>query len=184
MTTTTDTTNESVPETHDRRQIPPWVTLLRLDLVEDIECVLQRDPSHTAEARLRRELPQLPLWQSHRAKPLALARERGGHAIEHAHTIAQACQRDGIALQVLGAINVQAHIPSIRAQRLTNSSQQPTRVDGIMDHIERGNHIILFRQPSGGVAMLETHPVGYACVLGMRGGLFDGWFEQVIPHIA
>src|SRR6266849_4725970 len=99
---------------------PPWVTLLRLDLVEDIEGVLQWDPSHTAEARLHRELPQLPLWQPHGAKSLALAGERGGHAIEHADTIEQAPQRSCIPLHVLCAVDVQAYIPSIRAQRPAN----------------------------------------------------------------
>src|SRR5450755_3910741 len=65
-----------------------WYSL-RLDLVEDIEGVLQWDPPHAAEARLRRELPQLSFRQSHGAKPLAMAGERGGHAIEHAAAIEQ-----------------------------------------------------------------------------------------------
>src|SRR5712692_6545213 len=104
--------------TRDQRQIPPLVALLRLDLVEDIEGVLQWHPPHAAEARLQRELPQLSFRQPHGAKPLAMTGERGGHAIEHADTIEQAPQRSCIALQVLCAVDVQAHIPSIRAQRL------------------------------------------------------------------
>src|SRR5712692_1808697 len=100
--------------TRDQREIPRWVALLRLDLVEDIEGVLQWHPPHVAEACLQRELPQLSFWQPHGAKSLAMAGERGGHAIEHAAAIEQAPQRSCIALQVLCAVDVQAHISSIR----------------------------------------------------------------------
>ena len=95
-----------------------------------------------AEACLPRKLLQFPFWQTHRAKPFPMAGERGGHAIEHTEAIEQAPQRPGIAFQVLGAIDVQAHIASIRAQRPMNSPQQPTWVDSIVDDIKGGDHII------------------------------------------
>src|SRR6202162_4598363 len=128
-------------------------TLLWCDLIEIVERVLQGHASDAAEARLPRELLQLPFRQTHRAKPLSMAGERGGHAIEHTEAIEQAAQRSGIAFQVLGAIDVQAHIASIRAQRLVNGPQQPTRVDGIVDDIKGGDHIILFGQACRHVAM-------------------------------
>src|SRR5438067_11852497 len=132
-----------------------WRLLLRLEFVEVVERVLQWHASDAAESRLQRELLQLPFWQTHGAKPLPVAGERGGHAIEHTEAIEQAPQRPGIAFQVLGAIDVQAHIASIRAQRLVNSPQQPTRIDGIVDDIEDRDLIILFWQACGHVAMLE-----------------------------
>src|SRR5713226_301780 len=156
------------------------MTLLWCDLIEIVERVLQGHASDAAEARLLRELLQLPFRQTHRAKPLPMAGERGGHAIEHTEAIEQAPQGPGIAFQALGAIDVQAHIASIRAQRLANGSQQATRVDGIVDDIEGGNHIILFGQACGDVAMLEAHPVGDPCCL----GLCDSRLEDVIPDVA
>src|SRR5437870_1692352 len=157
---------------------------LRLEFVEVVERVLQWHASHAAEARRHRELLQLPFWQTHRAQPLAMAGERGGHAIEHTEAIEQAPQRPGIAFQVLGAIDVQAHIASIRAQRLANGPQQPTRVDGIVDDIKGGDHIILFGQACGHVALLEAHPVGDPRCLSMCGGLCDSRLEDVIADIA
>src|SRR6266516_7945269 len=116
--------------------------LLRLEFVQVVERVLQWHASHAAEARLPRELLQLPFWQTHGAQSLAMPGERGGHAIEHTEAIEQAAQRPGIAFQVLGAIDVQAHIASIRAQRLANGPQQATWVDGIVDDIKGGDYII------------------------------------------
>src|SRR6266568_6208182 len=113
-----------------------WRMLLRLEFVKVVERVLQGHASDAAEARLQRELLQLPFWQTHGAQPLPMAGERGGHAIEHTEAIEQAAQRPGIAFQALGAIDVQAHIASIRAQRLPNGPQQATRVDGIVDDIK------------------------------------------------
>ena len=110
--------------------------LLRLEFIEIIEGVLQWHTPHAAEACLPREFLQLPFWQTHRAKPLPMAGERGGHAIEHTEAIEQAPQRPGIAFQVLGTIDVEAHIASIRAQRLVNSPQHSARVDGIVDDIK------------------------------------------------
>src|SRR5713226_374882 len=66
------------------------MTLLWCDLIEIVERVLQGHASDAAEARLLRELLQLPFWQTHRAKPLPMAGERGGHAIEHTEAIEQA----------------------------------------------------------------------------------------------
>src|SRR5713226_6738680 len=86
-----------------------WRMLLRLEFVKVVERVLQWHASDTAEACLLRELLQLPFWQTHGAKSLPMAGERGGHAIEHAEAIEQAPQRSSIAFQVLGAIDVQAH---------------------------------------------------------------------------
>src|SRR5437588_29672 len=91
--------------------------LLRLEFVQVVERVLQWHASHAAEARLPRELLQLPFWQTHRTQSLAMPGERGGHAIEHTEAIEQAAQRPGIAFQVLCTIDVQAHIASIRAPR-------------------------------------------------------------------
>src|SRR5713226_5316014 len=157
-----------------------WRMLLRLEFVKVVERVIQWQASDAAEARLSRELTQLPFWQTHGAQPLAMAGERGGHAIEYTEAIEQAPQGPGIAFQVFGAIDVQAHIASIRAQRLANGPQQATRVDGIVDDIEGGNHIILFGQACGDVAMLEAHPVGDPCCL----GLCDSRLEDVIPDVA
>src|SRR5713101_824475 len=86
-----------------------WRMPLRLEFVEVVERVLQWQTSDAAEARLPRELLQLPFRQTHRAKPFTMPCQRGGHAIEHTEAIEQASQRPGIDLQVLGAIDVQAH---------------------------------------------------------------------------
>jgi len=67
-----------------------WRMLLRLEFVKVVERVLQWHASDAAEARLQRELLQLPFWQTHGAKPLPMAGERGGHAIEHTEAIEQA----------------------------------------------------------------------------------------------
>src|SRR5438132_19706 len=67
--------------------------LLRLEFVQVVERVLQGHASHAAEARLPRELLQLPFWQTHGAQSLAMPGERGGHAIEHTEAIEQAAQR-------------------------------------------------------------------------------------------
>src|SRR5437763_9347293 len=112
--------------------------LLRLEFVQVVERVLQGHASHAAEARLPRELLQLPFWQTHRAQPLAMPGERGGHAIEHTEAIEQAAQRPCIAFQVLGAIDVKAHIASILDQSMATGPQQTTRVGCIMDNITSG----------------------------------------------
>jgi hypothetical protein len=67
------------PRDDSRFQEPPssadattYATLLRLEFVEIVEWVLKWHASHAAEARLPRELLQLPFWQTHGAKPLPM----------------------------------------------------------------------------------------------------------------
>ena len=85
---------------------------------------------------------------------------------------------------MLGAIDVQAHIASIRAQRLANGPQQATRVDGIVDDIKGGDHIILFGQACGHVALLEAHPAGDPRCLSIGSSLCDRRLEDVIADVA
>src|SRR5947209_16434276 len=94
-----------------------WRLLLRLEFVKVVERVLQWHASDAAEARLSRELLQLPFWQTHGAQPLPMAGERGGHAIEHTEAIEQAAQRPGIAFQVLGAIRSEEHTSELQSRQ-------------------------------------------------------------------
>src|SRR6266700_8400082 len=75
---------------HSRPICTSVVGLLRLEFVEVVEGILQRHASDAAESCLKRELLQLPFWQTQGAKSLSMAMERGGHAVEHTEPIEQA----------------------------------------------------------------------------------------------
>ena len=86
-------------------------------------------------------------------------------------------QRPGV---LFGAVDIQAHVNSIGRQRLPDGSQQSERINGVMHHIESGDHIVLLRDALGCVQLVERYPIGNSRCLSAAGCQLDGRRKYVV----
>src|SRR5205085_873444 len=107
-----------------------------------------------------REFTQLRLMESERSETFAIACQRQRQAQQHTATLEQRADWSLILLRLIGALDLQAQEPSIRLERVVDRAQQTAWVDGVVDDIKRGHHIVPAGQSFGRVCMADGNPLG------------------------
>src|SRR5712691_3204291 len=156
----------------------------RCDLVKYVEGVLQRNAPHIAEPGFCRQFAHFRLRYTDGAQPFPMMRQRGRHAVEDATAVEKSTDQPDVLLQLVGAVDFQAHIAPARSQCISDHPEQPEWIDRIMHDVKGGDHIVLLRQSFGHVLVLEAYPICHARRLGVGLCLLNGRREVVVPDIA
>jgi hypothetical protein len=143
---------------------PPAELGVRAELVEPIERVSDWHLANDGEAGV---MPD-PVYYRRRAaagaEPGAAVRERRRHAVHHAEAVQD--RREGAAVVgvFVGAVDLEHQIGPVIGERTADARNERPGVDGIVDDVERRDHVPAPGNPLHGVRDLEGDAVGDPCL--------------------